>query len=894
MGIDLLAAELSPQIAHNEACIDDIDDTTNNHKFEFTLSVSTQTVRTKVEGGKITAFKTITTDTEDEDQIREIVSSRNYSTNVWAGSCANQNYIGMTGVILDFDGGLTLEDAREMFYGYRYIMHTSASHQVKEPKGDRFRVILPFAPGVPRFVTGEECRRVYRKLLGMYPHADAACVDPGRKYFPHTDELGAEFILDINPTGRYFDIDVSDTVIAVEAEFEHREWDGVLQPKAELDRVLKFCPFVRWMDKHIDDPTVHISEPLKYALISNLCWFEGGRDAIHGILRRDVRPEKYDADLIDQKIDRVREIGPHKYVTIARLSAVNAVLWGWSGDNWKGPASPAGWAKFGHTTKTGYVQIEWTDDLILRAGEDWTVVDLTTLKEQHLSRHGHVQAICPVCDCDGASAQLDEFNFARIWCERCKHAYYEAPLSPNMFTYKNKLLRVEKRGGRFISIEVLDEPSFRNRKDFLFAQKKLMTDPNRRFLDDSFQIQRIGNADYAELDYEFRMNDNALVFRYPAIPVDVKDNAMIDGFLDTMFGPYANFAKDWMALYSYTNYVSLPVMVLTGERSCGKNTFAEMIGAMFPALFGLWDGGKERFNDQYTKKLLFVDENPNSDKPTQYTEIKKITGNKLLRIDEKYTPAYYVQNNVKIIIATNDPRPMFLKAREEPKSENTNNFFIYRCPDVDPDKIDKTLGEKLQARLGWYVRSELGARYQRLALQATSKNRYALSAPITPLARSLFASAKSTIEIEAEELARHLVFGVNIPNLKNAYAPNIHFQAYAFNGAKYVQFQEIRDLVGQLGFKGSPAQPKSYVTVLQDQKVLSHETARCAERHLGYKILRDRSYYTTTISGVLPVVDDGNDVLGVVKTDFLHPPKLSILESLDTPDDGNDENDTPF
>jgi hypothetical protein len=161
-------------------------------------------------------------------------------------------------------------------------------------------------------------------------------------------------------------------------------------------------------------------------------------------------------------------------------------------------------------------------------------------------------------------------------------------------------------------------------------------------------------------------------------------------------------------------------------------------------------------------------------------------------------------------------------------------------------------------------------------LQATSKNRYALSAPISPLARCLFASAKSTIEIEAEELARHLVFGVNIPNLKNTYAAKIHFQAYAFNGAKYVQFQETRDFVGQFGFKGSPAQPKSYVAVLQDQKVLSHETARSAERHLEYKILRNRSYYTSSISGFLPVADDGNDVLGVVKTDFHHPPRCSV------------------
>jgi hypothetical protein len=38
------------------------------------------------------------------------------------------------------------------------------------------------------------------------------------------------------------------------------------------------------------------------------------------------------------------------------------------------------------------------------------------------------------------------------------------------------------------------------------------------------------------------------------------------------------------------------------------------------------------------------------------------------------------------------------------------------------------------------------------------------------LARDLFASSKSTIELEGEELARHLVLGVNMPNLKNTHA----------------------------------------------------------------------------------------------------------------------------
>ena len=329
------------------------------------------------------------------------------------------------------------------------------------------------------------------------------------------------------------------------------------------------------------------------------------------------------------------------------------------------------------------MQLDWDDHIIVKVGDVLTVTNLEELKADLLPVAKKLPAVCPVCGNDEAVVKLDTFHFANIWCEKCQKAFYEAALSPGMFTYKNKLLRVERRAGQFISMEVLEEESFRNKKEFNFAKKKLLTDPDRRFLDDGFQIRRIGNADFEKLDYEFRMQENALLFRYPALPVKIQDNAFVEEFLNRMFGPYADFIKDWIAVYCYTNYQTLPVIVLTSERSCGKGTFANLISAIFPTLVGQWDGVKESFNDQYKNKLLFVDENPNAEKPMQYTEIKKITGNKVLRINEKYTPAYSVPNNINIIIATNDPRPMFLKAREEPKSENTNNFFIYRVPDVD-------------------------------------------------------------------------------------------------------------------------------------------------------------------------------------------------------------------
>lgn len=172
MGINSQLTELPQPDAHKNGA------TTIDHRFELTLSVSTHTVRTKAEGGTITKFALQKIDSEDKDQLKQVLTSHSYSTNVWTDACANDTYTGMTGVTLDFDATLTIADAQQMFKDVNYILHTSASHQVKEPKGDRFRVILPFAPGGSRFTSPSECRRVYRKLLAMYPQADKACADP--------------------------------------------------------------------------------------------------------------------------------------------------------------------------------------------------------------------------------------------------------------------------------------------------------------------------------------------------------------------------------------------------------------------------------------------------------------------------------------------------------------------------------------------------------------------------------------------------------------------------------------------------------------------------------------------------------------------------------------------
>lgn len=858
----------------------DIDD----NRFEITLSVSHREVLTKEDGKSVINYATKSLTSNDKCALTHILTSQNYSTNIWNGRCAVETYLGMTGAVLDYDGTLTIEQARTRYAKWNHIIHTTTSHQWKEPKADRIRVILPYKPGDLRFRSQDEHEKVYWKLFQNNPEADTKCGSADRKFFPHCKESKSAFEMYVNCTGEYFDIDISgvpDSALKTKRpEFVPSEELGT---KDDLARVMKFCPFIQWCQREAGNG---LPEPLWYAMISNLCRFEGGRELIHDISAKDPVRGRYDFDETEDKIQQALESsGPIGYGTI--------VSWGWKDYAPNRPYSPAGWAKAGKSYKGDVLRIMWEDTLIVKVDENWTATCLADLKNDLLPSKRKLPAVCPKCDHDAGVAKTDEFGFAYVWCDKCQKACYESPITPDMYVYKNKVLRVERRNS-IVSAEALDESSFRTELDYKYAKRKLLTNVDRKFLEANFQLLRIGDANLAEPGYEVNMQGNSMTFKFPALPVQVQDNAFIDAFLDRTFESYSGFIKDWMAMYSYTNHVMLPVIVLTGERSCGKGTFANMVGSIFPSLMGLWEGTPQRFNEYYKNKLLFVDENANADKPMQYVEIKKITGNKILRIDEKFIPPYNTLNNLKIIITTNDAKPIFLKAKEEPKSENTNNFFIYRVPNVDSNDINENLGQMLEERLGHYVRTELRARFERLMADRGKNNRYGIPAPITPLARTLFASAVTTIEIEAEELARYLVFGVNTPNPRNANAPNIYFKAREHNGVQFVQFQDIRELVKNLGFTGSPASPKSYVTVLQEQGVLSYDVDHSSRQYYGYAILRSKDYYTTTVSGMLPTCDDIDDESVSLKSDFHHSPTPSIFRALDTENDRNDENDTTF
>ena len=200
----------------------------------------------------------------------------------------------------------------------------------------------------------------------------------------------------------------------------------------------------------------------------------------------------------------------------------------------------------------------------------------------------------------------------------------------------------------------------------------------------------------------------------------------------------------------YTNYAKLPTIILTGERGVGKNTFAETVAAIFPALSETAKDLDGNFNPFAEKKLLIIDEAASNGK-VQYQMLKKFSGQKMLEVNKKYMPQYQVQNNLNIIFLSNDELPIYVERDEIPTDDRNNQFFVYRMK--PHNSFDADLQQKLIDRMGHYIRTELKTVFENLN---TSGYRYSIAVPITDDEKNLFNSSVTDIEAEVDRVVNYV------------------------------------------------------------------------------------------------------------------------------------------
>jgi len=151
--------------------------------FNLTLSVSTKTATTKEEASTITYFEKKENISLTTGVLSNLFRNHLQSTNLWDGKCNNDNYNGMTGVMLDIDGSISISDMEKKCSDWHYILYTSTSHRVNGE--DRFRIILPIDPDTyDSYKSPEIHKRVYESVLKQFPETDRSCTNRSSKFFP--------------------------------------------------------------------------------------------------------------------------------------------------------------------------------------------------------------------------------------------------------------------------------------------------------------------------------------------------------------------------------------------------------------------------------------------------------------------------------------------------------------------------------------------------------------------------------------------------------------------------------------------------------------------------------------------------------------------------------------
>ena len=227
---------------------------------------------------------------------------------------------------------------------------------------------------------------------------------------------------------------------------------------------------------------------------------------------------------------------------------------------------------------------------------------------------------------------------------------------------------------------------------------------------------------------------------------------------------------------------------------------------------------------------MWIDENAFGDKKSQYDEIKYLTGNEYVTVNEKFQPRYRVRNNIKVILTTNNFKPLAVKNEEAPTSEKDNNFFFFEFQAVPDDKRDRELGKKLKERIGHYCRTELKNRYEAILQDADKSCRYVIPCPITEYSKKVYITAKTDVELAVDEL----IDRINKP------------------WRDHIKYSEILTELKELGLLRHGYTVKHFVTVLQNKKVIGLEQERTSTERLGYKLLIKKTQPNYIVDNDLP------------------------------------------
>ena len=265
------------------------------------------------------------------------------------------------------------------------------------------------------------------------------------------------------------------------------------------------------------------------------------------------------------------------------------------------------------------------------------------------------------------------------------------------------------------------------------------------------RIDYLGDISRDDSMYSADLVNGIISVHIKAAGNNIQENDFIEDYLEKTFGEYKQFIKEWLAVYTYTNYAKLPTLVFNGKRGSGKNTFADMVRAIYPTLTDYVKKLEGNFNSFGEKKLMIIGETAANGK-VQYQLLKSLSGDDMIQVNKKYVPEYQVQNNLNIILLSNEEIPVTVDRDEIPTDEFNNQFFVYKFQEFQ-GPIDNKLKDKLVERIGYYVRTELKTVFENINSNGC---RYSIQVPITEEEKNLFENNITEIEAQTDNIIEKL------------------------------------------------------------------------------------------------------------------------------------------
>lgn len=312
------------------------------------------------------------------------------------------------------------------------------------------------------------------------------------------------------------------------------------------------------------------------------------------------------------------------------------------------------------------------------------------------------------------------------------------------------------------------------------------------------------SVDVEKFKISLDIHQNKVHVLVPAIQVITKENHVIEDYLDRTFGIHSDFIKDWIALYSYTNWKPTATLILTGGRGTGKTTFTNLIAAIFKGHSQTPRNAEDRFSTFQDGKLVVIDEAFAKGKG-QYTLLKQLSGGEFLSVEKKYQPISEVQNNLHIILTSNDNFPLFVESEEFIEDVNNNQWFMYKFPEIG--QRDALYLSKLVDRIGHWLRTEGKTRYEKL--KGNTHSRYGQEVPITDELRDLFSFSTSPRENKAKTFIEYYLASpfdenrsvLNFRHLEDWCKENKYEPTFVLKDLKNLGYIES-GRTGQVSFQG--------------------------------------------------------------------------------------------